>query len=201
MITYIKGQLTEICEGFIVVEAYGVGYEITVPNSIFSALPFTGSDVKIYTYQNIREDANDLYGFLSRDDLNIFKMLIGVHGIGPKNALNILSAISPDNLRMAILSEDVKTIKSAPGIGLKGAQQIILELKDKLSLDDVLTSGAQLQGTVTGAGSVRDEAVEALVSLGYSSTEALKAVTGIEITESTDSETVLKAALKKLAFM
>ena len=137
MITYIIGEFTEIEDTTIIVEAYGVGYEIMVPGSVVSLLPPVGSRIKIYTYQNVKEDALDLYGFLTKDDLNIFKLLITVNGIGPKGALSILSSISPDDLRIAVVSDDVKRIQSAPGIGAKTAQKLIIELKDKLKLEDV----------------------------------------------------------------
>ncbi|MCM1307016.1 MAG: Holliday junction branch migration protein RuvA [Butyrivibrio sp.] len=202
MITYVKGELSEIYGNYIVVEAGGVGYEMMVPPSAAGALPPLGSSVKIYAYQYVKEDALDLYGFLSRDDLNIFKLLITVNGIGPKGALNILSVITPDELRLAVLSGDVKRIQSAPGIGAKTAQRLIIELKDKLSLEDVLTKGvsdgAQPLRSENGP---RDEAIEALVALGYSSAEAIRAVREVETDEDSDGEAVLKAALKKLAFM
>lgn len=203
MITYVKGELSEIYGNYIVVETGGVGYEMMVPPSITGALPALGSDVKIYTYQYVKEDALDLYGFLSRDDLNIFKLLITVNGIGPKGALNILSVITPDDLRLAVLSDDVKRIRSAPGIGAKTAQKLIIELKDKLSLEDVLTKGVSdgAAQSAQNANGPRDEAIEALVALGYSSSEAIRAVREVEITEDADGEAVLKAALKKLAFM
>lgn len=203
MITYVKGELSEIYDNYIVVETGGVGYEMMVPPSIMGALPVLGSDVKIYTYQYVKEDALDLYGFLSRDDLGIFRLLITVNGIGPKGALNILSVITPGELRLAVLSDDVKRIQSAPGIGAKTAQKLIIELKDKLSLEDVLTKGVSddVPQSAPNGSAPRDEAIEALVALGYSSSEAIRAVREVEISETSDGEAVLKAALKKLAFM
>ena len=201
MITYVKGELTDIYNNYIVVECYGIGYEIMVPASIVMELPSIGNPVKIYTYQYVREDALDLYGFLNKDDLNVFKLLITVNGIGPKGALNILSVIRPDELRLAVLSDDVKAIQKAPGIGGKTAQKLIIELKDKLSLEDVLTHGIESKSNVPVANSARDEAIEALVSLGYSSSESIRAVRSIENADDMDSEALLRAALKKLAFM
>ncbi len=200
MITYIIGEFTEIEDTTIIVEAYGVGYEIMVPGSVVSLLPPVGSRIKIYTYQNVKEDALDLYGFLTKDDLNIFKLLITVNGIGPKGALSILSSISPDDLRIAVVSDDVKRIQSAPGIGAKTAQKLIIELKDKLKLEDVLYKNDTEVANNT-SGSVRDEAVEALCSLGYSPSEALRAVKNIDINDGMSSEDILKLALKKLAFI
>ena len=201
MITYVKGELTDIYNNYIVVECYGIGYEIMVPATIVMELPSIGNPVKIYTYQYVREDALDLYGFLNKDDLNVFKLLITVNGIGPKGALNILSVIRPDELRLAVLSDDVKAIQKAPGIGGKTAQKLIIELKDKLSLEDVLTHGIEPKSNVPVANSARDEAIEALVSLGYSSSESIRAVRSIENADDMDSEALLRAALKKLAFM
>lgn len=197
MITYIKGELSEINNNYIVVEAYGIGYEIMVPQSLVSSLPIVGTDVKIYTYQYVKEDALDLYGFMTKDDLNVFKLLITVNGIGPKGALNILSSITPDELRLAVLSDDVKKIQSAPGIGGKTAQKLIIELKDKLNINTEYESFIKVPEEAVS----RDDAIEALVSLGYSPSDAIKAVKSVEGAADMDSEKLLKAALKKLAFM
>lgn len=201
MITYVKGELVEINDNNIVVESYGIGYEIMIPSSVLSGLPSIGELVKIFTYQNVKEDALDLYGFLTKDDLTIFKLLITVNGIGPKGALNILTVISPDELRLAVLSDDVKAIQKAPGIGGKTAQKLIIELKDKLSIDDVITKGATRIDVSLPSQSARDEAIEALVSLGYSSSEAIRAVRAVSDADDMDSEQLLKAALKQIAFM
>ncbi len=206
MISYIKGELTQVSEEGIVIEANGLGYEVRMPLSSIDDLPGTGSQLKIYTYLYIREDAVSLYGFLTREDLKIFKLLITVNGIGPKGALGILSAITPDDLRFAVLSDDVKTIAKAPGIGNKTAGKLIIELKDKLKLEDAfeqklmnqLEGKTQPQGMATQAMDVRKEAVEALVVLGYSPTEASRVVRDIEIKEGMTSEDVLKRSLKRL---
>lgn len=198
MITYIVGELTYIDNNTIILEACGVGYEITVPESVITSLPGIGSSIKIYTYQNVKEDALDLYGFLTMDDLKIFKQLITVNGIGPKGALSILSVISPDELRLAVISDDVKKIQSAPGIGSKTAQKLIIELKDKLKIEDVVYDLHNEKDIVK---SVRDEAVSALISLGYSNSESVSAVSTLVITENMTSEDILKQALKKLAFI
>jgi Holliday junction DNA helicase RuvA len=203
MISYIKGRLTEVGDGIIVVENNGMGFNIHVPATVISSFSAIGDEVKVYTYLQIREDAHSLFGFLSRDDLNIFKMLINVNGIGPKGALAILSTISPDDLRFAILSDDAKLISSAPGIGGKTAQKVILELKDKIKLEDTVAAyTGKLGNTSTdanGALLAKDEAVEALVSLGYGSTEAMHAVREVENADELDAEAILKQALKKLA--
>lgn len=205
MYSYIKGELSEIvAENHIVVENGGIGYNIYIPGQVLSLLPGVGEEVKIYTYLCVREDAFILYGFLTRDDLNVFKLLIGVSGIGPKGALAILSVMPTDDLRFAVLSDDAKAIAKAPGVGNKTAQRLIIELKDKLSLEDAFEQKlSHTQETVSGNGlkGIRNEAVEALVSLGYSSTEALKVLRDIEITEDSSVEDILKLALKQMAFL
>lgn len=206
MISYIKGELTEISEEGIVIEANGLGYEVRMPLSSLSGLPRTGSQIKIFTYLHVREDAVGLFGFLTRDDLKVFKLLITVNGIGPKGALGILSSITPDDLRFAVLSDDVKTIAKAPGIGTKTAGKLILELKDKLKLEDAfeqkltnqLEGQLNLSGTGMNLADVRKEAIEALVVLGYSQADAAKAVRNIELKEGMTSEDVLKQSLKRL---
>ncbi len=205
MYSYIKGELSEIvAENHIVVENGGIGYNIYIPGQVLSLLPGVGEEVKIYTYLCVRADEFILYGFLTRDDLNVFKLLIGVSGIGPKGALAILSVMSTDDLRFAVLSDDAKAIAKAPGVGNKTAQRLIIELKDKLSLEDAFEQKlSHTQEAVSGNGlkGIRNEAVEALVSLGYSSTEALKVLRDIEITEDSSVEDILKLALKQMAFL
>lgn len=198
MISFVRGYLSEVYEDSIVVESQGIGYQIGVPSSVLSELPSVGSEVKIYTYLQIAENLMALYGFSTRDDLRIFKMLIGVSGIGPKGALAILSTIRPDDLRFAILSGDAKAIAKSPGIGLKTAQKVILELKDKLSLEEAveMKRATVAAGSAAPLGSAREDALEVLTALGYSSTEALKAVRQVEITEGMSADAVVKQALK-----
>ena len=204
MYAYIKGILAEITEDAIIVENQGIGYEIAVPGQVFDYLPSVGEEVKIYTYHYVREDAILLYGFLTKEDVRIFKMLIGVSGIGPKGALAILSVLSTDDLRFAILGDDAKAIAKAPGVGAKTAQRVIIELKDKLSLEDAfeqkLANQAQ-KAELNPAVGVKNEAILALTSLGYSQSEALKVLQGIEISPDDQVEDVLKMALKQMAFL
>ena len=152
----------------------------------------------------MREDAILLYGFLTKEDVRIFKMLIGVSGIGPKGALAILSVLSTDDLRFAILGDDAKAIAKAPGVGAKTAQRVIIELKDKLSLEDAfeqkLANQAQ-KAELNPAVGVKNEAILALTALGYSQSEALKVLQGIEISPDDQVEDVLKMALKQMAFL
>ena len=204
MYAYIKGILAEITEDAIIVENQGIGYEIAVPGQVFDYLPSVGEEVKIYTYHYVREDAILLYGFLTKEDVRIFKMLIGVSGIGPKGALAILSVLSTDDLRFAILGDDAKAIAKAPGVGAKTAQRVIIELKDKLSLEDAfeqkLANQAQ-KAELNPAVGVKNEAILALTSLGYSQSEALKVLQGIEISPDDQVEDVLKMALKQMALL
>lgn len=206
MIAYVRGILAEKMEDSVIVEAGGLGYRIFVPVSVLSDLPKAGETVKIYTYYNVKEDSVSLYGFLAKHDLEMFRMLIGVNGIGPKSALGILSAMSPDVLRLAILSGDAKAISKAPGVGSKTAQRIILDLKDKVNADDILYSVTDMPAKadvsdVSGIGGVGKEAIEALHALGYTASEASGAVKKVTITETMTVEDVLKAALRHLAFI
>ena len=203
MISYVKGALAEKSGDGIVVEGGPVGLGIYVPLSVLEVLPPLGEEVKIYTYLQVREDDLSLYGFLNRQDLDMFRRLIGVNGIGPKGALGILSALSPDDLRLAILTGDAKAISKAPGVGAKTAQRIILDLKDKVSAEEMLASVADTEErtSVPLMQEAGREAATALVALGYSNLEASKAVKNVQITEDMDAEAVLRASLKYLAFL
>ena len=202
MIAFIQGELCEVGQDAIVVACHGMGYEIQVPVSVAQALPDPGNTVKIYTYTYVREDAIGLFGFLTKDDLTIFKMLITVNGIGPKAALAILSSMTADELRFAILAEDAKAISKAPGVGPKTAKRMIIELKDKLNLEAMLENRGDLDNGLSGhseaAASVRDEVIMALTALGYGNTEAVRAVRAVSGADEMDSETLLKQALKQI---
>lgn len=203
MISYIRGELVALENDKVIVDVGGVGYGIFMSTQTMSLLPPIGNEVKLYTYLNVKEDLMQLFGFLTRDDLHVFKLLIGVSGIGPKGGQSILSVLSPDDLRFAVMANDVKAISSAPGIGKKTAQKLIVELHDKLSIEDVLehtaAGGDKDSGSAQGSG-MQSEAVQALVALGYGSTEALKAVKQVEIKEDMVVEDVLKQALKLMVF-
>ena len=205
MISYVRGILAEKEKDRIVVEAGQVGFGIFVPLTTLELLPPLGTEVRVYTHLQVKEDDMSLYGFLNRQDLEMFRRLIGVTGIGPKGALAILSSLRTDDLRLAILTGDAKAIAKAPGIGARTAQRIILDLKDKVSAGEVLTSFAEGGGeTSSGAplsGEASREAVEALVALGYSNLEASKAVKSVQATEDMDAEAALNASLKYLAFI
>ncbi len=204
MISYIRGKLQEIYEESLIVETGGIGYQIQVPFSLLQSAS-VGREIQVYTYLYLGQDQiPKLYGFASREDLDVFKLLIGVSGIGPKGAIGVLSVISPDDLRFAVLSEDAKTIARAPGIGIKTAKKLILELKDKFKLEEALelkrsheeVSAKQEAGS--GVNDAKGEAVQALAALGYSATEAMKAVNRIEGAEMLSVEEILKEALRQM---
>ncbi len=201
MYAYFKGKLAYIGEDSIILDVHDVGYRILLSQASISYLPSLGEEVKLYTYTSVREDAIWLYGFLNQEDLEIFKKCITVNGIGPKGGMAILSVMDADSLRFAIVSGDVKAISKAPGIGQKTAQRLILELKDKISLEDTLIR-REINGvperSLTKEGGSQAEATEALVALGYSAADAAKAVHSIPGADGMDVEALLKAALKNL---
>ena len=209
MYAYLKGTLEEVTEDNIVVEVNGIGYNVKVSTTTADLLPGLGNEIKIYTYTLVREDTFSLYGFLTRDDLEIFKKLITVNGIGPKGGLAILSVMSADALRFAIMAGDAKSIAKAPGVGSKTAERVILDLRDKISLEDTLhgfgtendirgmTTGT-LPGGAASDNAMKKEAIEALVALGYSASDAAAAVKKVELTEDATVESLLKLALKHM---
>lgn len=207
MIAYVKGIIEDITEDNVVIDVGGIGYNVRISADTASRLPGIGEETKLYTYFSVREDAQWLYGFLSRNALELFKKCITVNGIGPKGALAILSVMDVDSLRYAIMTGDVKAISRAPGIGAKTAERLILDLKDKIGIDDTLI-GREIAANAAGAscgmgGGLADtpqkrEAVEALVSLGYGQTESTRAVNSIPDIENMASGAILKAALKKM---
>lgn len=200
MIAYVQGEIAELTEDNVVLDVGGIGYNVRISGRVAQSLPGIGAKVRLHTYTLVREDAFLLYGFLTREDLELFKKCITVNGIGPKGGLAILSAMDADSLRYAILSGDAKAIAKAPGIGAKTAERLILDLKDKVSFDDTMIAreiagGAAAEMAEEG---VIKEAVEALVALGYGQTESLRAVRQVADAETMDSSALLKAALKKL---
>lgn len=190
-------------ETAVVVDNQGIGYRILVPQSLPEQLGAPGSEVKIYTYLNVREDAMQLFGFGTLDELEVFQQLITVSGIGPKGGLNILGVLSADDIRFAVLAEDAGTIAKAPGIGAKTAKKLIVELKDKLKMKDVVESALERSAEEQTAGAspsgrAVSEAVEALAALGYSATDAMRAIRRVESYEALDTGELLKQALKNM---
>ena len=204
MIAHVNGVCAEVLADKVIVDVNGVGFEVFVPAGALANMPGTGEAVMLYTYLSVREDGMSLYGFLTRDELSVFRMLIGVSGIGPKGALGMLSALSVDDLRFAIVTGDAKAIARAPGIGKKTAERLVLELRDKFNAEEFTGAyggpelSAQGEGILSG---VSDEAIAALTALGYSHTDAMRAVRTAKNREGgadLDTETLLKAALKEL---
>lgn len=204
MIAYLKGIVESVSETRLVLEVNQIGYQIFISARDAAEMPGRGEQIKIYTYLNVKEDAMQLFGFLSEDDLEMYRLLLNVNGIGPKAALGVLSVLTADDLRFAVLSDDVKSISRAPGVGGKTAQKLILELKDKLKLEDAfekkLASTARV-GAEAAASDAKAEAVQALTALGYSNSDALRAVRRAGVTGDMDTETILKLALKQLSFL
>lgn len=199
MIYFVKGVLDSVGENHVIIENHGIGYRVMVPLSVVSALPRTGGEIKLYTYMNVREDAVLLYGFLTEDELGMFKLLINVSGIGPKGALGILSVMDADMLRFAIMADDAKTIAKAPGIGAKTARKVILELKDRIDFEPAAEGGADPGGAdMANTGNAANEAVQALTALGYTGAEAAKAVKKVCTEPDMTVEDILKASLRIL---
>ena len=203
MINYVSGILSEIEENLIIVEAGGIGYGINVPASLIGERPKAGSAVRIYTYFSVKEDSESLYGFINKEDRDMFRQLISVNGVGPKGALAILSVMRPDDLRLAIATGDSKSISRAQGIGAKTAERVILELKNKVG--DINAIGAAVLGGKS-AGTIAagkqygpvSEAMDALIMLGYSRMEAGKALSLVNVNEDMPTEEVLRLALKNI---
>lgn len=187
----------------IVVDNHGIGYNIRVPATLLQRLPAAGEEVMVYTYTYVREDAIGLFGFSTPDELEIFRLLITVSGIGPKGGLAILSTMNTDELRYAVLMDDAKAIAKSPGIGAKTAGKLILELKDKLDVKNAIfqglagvAEGGEVQAADTSYTAAMDDAVQALEALGYSSKEARGAVIRVPDAAEKTVEELLKLSLK-----
>lgn len=192
MIAKLSGVVEEILPDVLVLNVHGVGYAVNVTTEDAGKLP-SGTETSLYIYEHIREQQFDLYGFTARDDKLFFEQLLGVNGIGPKMALNMLSIGTTQSVRQAIASGDVKFIQQANGVGKRVAERVVVELKDKVGLVGVdLASTGMLQSE---AGLLQDEAVEALVALGYSPQDATKALTNVPADIATEER--IKLALKQ----
>ena len=204
MIAFVNGITAEIEMDHVVVDVGGIGYSVYISPATADRMPGIGEPVMLHTFMSVKEDGVSLYGFLTKDELKVFKLLITVNGIGPKGGLSILSALGTDDLRFAILSGDARTIAKAPGVGKKTAERLVLELHDKISNDDIISgnAGSFSQNNIPQTDSTApDETVEALVALGYNATDAMRAVRKImaegQNTEM-DTEQLLKTALKEM---
>jgi len=197
MISFIRGELATVESDMALIDVGGVGYGVFMPSQSLERLPGIGQEVKLFTYLNVREDAMQLYGFFRKDELEIFRLLLGVSGIGPKGGLNILSLLSVDELRFAVLSGDVKAISKAQGVGKKTAEKLIIELKDKLQIEDMIAVPQEDNADTSIRRGIQGEAIQALVALGYGNTESLQAVRRVDVSDKSVEE-VLKEALRKL---
>lgn len=199
MFYYIKGTLQFLFPDAAVIDAGGVGYKLTVSKNTFAYLsPLYGKTAMLFTYMAVREDAVEMFGFGTEDELSAFKLLITVSGVGPKAAISVLSTFTSDALASVIASGDAKTLSRTPGVGLKTAQKIILELKDKIS-GEIVSSAQTESNFVTAASGGGSDAVDTLAVLGYTRAEAVAALKGIDPT--LPLETIIGEALKKLASM
>lgn len=199
MIGYLKGNAEIIGKDYVIIECSNIGFKVFMATSDISLISVDSKNVTVYTNMYVREDIMTLYGFLNQEDLLLFELLIGVSGIGPKVALSLLSTMSGNDVKFAILSDDVTSISKAPGLGKKTAQKLILELKDKLNLDNVFEERYESTNMNT-ASSLSDDymmAVEALVSLGYTPTEAKSALSKCT-NQNADAEILIKEALRHL---
>lgn len=202
MLAYIRGTLEEMSEDSVILDHQGMGYQIYMSALDISELPGIGRSVLIYIHMNVREDGISLYGFRTKQAKEIFRLLIGISGVGPKAGMALLSALSVADIQMAVLSGDAKSLTKANGIGMKGAQRIIMELHDKIELESMLEPRED-QSEAESAGAVTDEDITAsvamaLVSLGYSQLEAMQAIRRVNAVQEMNTEELLKAALKKL---
>ena len=203
MIAYLKGNVMDVSQEDVIIDVNNIGYRVKISTQTAELLPKRQEEIIIYTYTHVREDAFLLYGFLTKEELEMFKLLITVNGIGPKGGLAILSAMTTDDIRLAIISGDAKRISKAPGVGTKTAERIILDLKDKVSLDDYLTLGengtepTKATSNLSVTNTLKDT-VEALVALGYNASDAMKSVRTISDIDNITVEDALKLALKNM---
>lgn len=199
MISFVRGRIAFVSENKIEIDTGGIGYEINVPSGVIGTLPPKGNEIELYTYLNVKEDEMSLFGFPSRDALQLFKLLIAVSGVGPRSALSVLSVLEPDELRFAVLSSDIKTISKVPGIGKKTAERIVIELRDRFGKDeeDRLMDHEMNSGASFSENDPRREAAMALQELGFSEREAYQAVRSVA-RDGMDTGALLKSALIQL---
>lgn len=195
MYYYIKGKLALRGENYIVIDAHGVGYMIYTSLNTIQNVGVQGSEVTVYTYLNVSEDAHELYGFATLEEKTLFMQLLSVSGVGAKVALSVLSVLTPAAFAQAVIFDDIKAITKAPGVGPKVAKRIVLELKDKIKKADIEAGGKAESINEVGSDS-RSEAVSALLVLGYSITDAQSAVAGVDA--SLTVEEIIKQALVRL---
>lgn len=197
MIYSVTGTVIEKSLEEVVLLCGGIGYRISVPQTVHGSLPAAGKEATLYTYLNVKEDALELYGFSTKEEQNTFKILTSVSGVGPKAGLAILSVLTPDKIALAVSSADHKAFTAAQGVGPKLAQRIVLELKDKFA--NTVISGVSISDVSAAVNSGGDvaKAISALVALGYTQSQAAAAVSKLD--SSLDTETLIKQGLKLIA--
>lgn len=198
MYAYIEGTIDEITETQLILDHNGIGYELIMPQSDLSRLAGRRERMRIYTYYQVSENGVALYGFLTKESKELFLLLVTVNGVGPKAAIAILGTLSAEDLRFAIIGEDVKAISAAPGVGPKTAKRIILDLKDKIDFVDAVESHINSNNNQAEP-SAKNDAMAALVALGYSSSDAVRVFADMEVTAEMQAEDLIRAALKKLS--
>ena len=206
MINYIKGELIDIDDNIIIIETGGIGYGISSSMNTIRQLPAIGSEVKLNTKLIPKEDSVTLYGFYNKEELKMFELLLSVSGIGPKGALAILSSMTVSDIQFAVAGGDSKAFAAAPGVGKKTAERVIIDLKDKVDIigafEAKITSDLSNQAIKAApTNTVKEEVLEALVALGYSPSNAARALDKMTITESTTTEQLLSDTLKQMSFL
>lgn len=198
MYAYIKGKLAYKHNEYIILEANGVGYKVNTALSTIDCIGAVGDTVQVFTHLYVREDIMSLFGFGTQEELGMFELLISVSGVGPKAAVSVISSVSPSKFGLAVITDDVKTLTRAQGIGNKIAQRIILELKDKIKKEQLVATNNKEESAFVDNGNTKvSEAISALMVLGYTPLEASKAVAAVH-TEDMDLESIIKSALKSL---
>lgn len=198
MIGYIKGTLEFIGENFVIIENNGIGYNVFVTANTASRLTKSVGDAKLFIDMNVKEDSISLYGFITKEELEMYRKLISISGVGPKGAISILSALAPSQVSMAIITGDIKMLTVGQGIGKKTAERIILELKDKIKTEDAVATDFGTVAKNDISSQEKTEAIDALVSLGFSRSEAYKVVIDV-YANNMDTPDIISLALKKLS--
>ena len=201
MLAYIRGTLADIDDNVVILENNGVGYGINSSMNTIRQLPNMGSEVKLNTKLIPKEDSLTLYGFYDKEELKMFELLLSVSGIGPKGALAILSAMTVSDIRFAVAGGDSKAFAAVSGVGKKTAERVIVDLKDKVDIVEAVESKLNSSAPVSSNASVKEEVLEALVALGYSPSNAARALDKMTITDSTTTEQLLSDTLKQMSFL
>ncbi|MBR1623139.1 MAG: Holliday junction branch migration protein RuvA [Pseudobutyrivibrio sp.] len=201
MLAYIRGTLADIDDNVVILENNGVGYGINSSMNTIRQLPNMGSEVKLNTKLIPKEDSLTLYGFYDKEELKMVELLLSVSGIGPKGALAILSAMTVSDIRFAVAGGDSKAFAAVSGVGKKTAERVIVDLKDKVDIVEAVESKLNSSAPVSSNASVKEEVLEALVALGYSPSNAARALDKMTITDSTTTEQLLSDTLKQMSFL